>query len=254
MEDNKLKSFFSGMIGGFVGTLAGHPIDTLRVKYQESNSKKNLINFTKDLIKKEGNKTLYRGIYSPFFGIGLEKCLVFGTRDIITKFQVFDNNTINSMVAGACSGLVCSTVVTPVERIKILNQTNVTFSQIKPKLNFKYLYHGTSSTLMREVPGYAIYFSTYDYLNRKYGSDNIFLTPFYGAAAGFVSWSIIYPSDPIKTKMQSNNNMSFKKAINTIMKDYGIKGFYRGASLGLLRAVVLHSFVFLGYEMTIKYI
>lgn len=251
---NKMKSFYSGMIGGIVGTFVGHPVDTIRVKYQEYKINKPIINFTYDLIKKEGYMTLYRGIVSPFFGIGLEKCLVFGTRDFIKKLETFENPLYNSMIAGASSGIVCSTVVTPVERIKILNQMNLTFKEIKPKLNFKYLYHGTFSTLLREVPGYSIYFSVYDYLNRNFGSDNMMKTPLYGAISGVSAWSIIYPSDPIKTKMQSHNDMSMKQAINEIYSNYGFRGFYRGASLGLFRAFVLHSFVFLGYETSKKYL
>ena len=56
-----------------------------------------------------------------------------------------------------------------------------------------------------ETPGFAIYFSTYDYLKNKYYNGNVnpvqsfILT---GGITGSFSWIFIYPSDVVKSNMQ----------------------------------------------------
>ena len=66
---------------------------------------------------------------------------------------------------GALSGLTASFIVTPFERIKILFQTNQgNYQFIRQNLNSKFMFQGLSATFYRETPGFAIYFSTYNFL------------------------------------------------------------------------------------------
>ena len=247
-----LTSFVSGLCGGIVGTVMSHPFDTLRVRYQNDEKIKaqNIIKYTSQLIQQEKFRTLWRGLSSPIIGIGLEKCLVFGFYDNVKKINYFNSPILNSMTAGLISGVICTSVVTPVERIKILKQDKkiITRSILTPSQ----LYKGWTATLVREVPGYGIYFMTYDTLKTSnILQDNYLRTPLFGAISGIMAWIFIYPSDPIKTKMQSNSE-KFLEATNNIYKTYGIKGFYRGFSLAIIRAGILHAGVFMGYECVMK--
>ena len=56
--------------------------------------------------------------------------------------------------------------------------------------------------------------------------------------------------DSIKTNMQQNNT-SFMKTAKELIHN---KRIFNGLSLTLTRAFMLHSFVFLGYEVSKKYI
>ena len=69
-----------------------------------------------------------------------------------------------------------------------------------------------------------------------------------GFAAGFGSWIFIYPFDLCKTNIQSNKDLTYRKFIKDIYKKGGLKGFYKGSSLALLRAGIIHGGVFWGYE------
>jgi hypothetical protein len=131
------------------------------------------------------------------------------------------------------------------------NSQKTTFLNEYNKTGVRGLYRGWTATLFREVPGYAIYFPTYKFLNNNTKYVTPIHTFIYGSLSGFTSWVFIYPSDPVKTLMQ-NNSMTMRESINYIMKTYGIMGFYRGFSLGLMRSLPLHGGVFLGYEYSKK--
>jgi hypothetical protein len=45
-------------------------------------------------------------------------------------------------------------------------------------LNFRFLYKGFTPTFFREMPGFAIYFTTYEYLKKKIRRKKIFLGPY----------------------------------------------------------------------------
>ena len=71
---------------------------------------------------------------------------------------------------------------------------------------------------------------------------------------GLNSWIFIYPQDKIKTIIQ---NTTADKKIGDVFKEIrlneGYKGFYRGFSLCLMRAIPLHAGVFVGYDLVKKY-
>ena len=73
-----------------------------------------------------------------------------------------------------------------------------------------------------------------------------------GGISGAVSWTFIYPADIIKTHKQKNSEYTYSQIIKNINNQYGMRGFYRGFSFSLMRAVPLHAGVFLGYEAFMK--
>jgi hypothetical protein len=134
----------------------------------------------------------------------------------------------NIPVSGAISGLTASLIVTPYERIKILSQTNQKIN--KEILKLSNLFKGIGATFTREVPGFAIYFSTYEYLkNKYYTSKNKDITIpasfIFGGLSGSMAWIFIYPQDRIKTIIQSNVSDKMNIA-NIIKKTYEYLNVY----------------------------
>lgn len=233
-----MEEYFKGCVAGVAGTIASHPFDTIKTQLQ------NKIPFSEISFNP---KNLYKGIIPPCFGIGLEKAVVFGTQSYSSKIlkQYDVTNYTNTFISGGISGLTASFVVTPFERFKILYQTGklVKFADI----DAGYLFKGLSSTLTRETPGFAIYFTTFEFLSEKIKSESS-LSPFlFGACAGAVSWVFIYPQDRIKTMIQSELNKSsitFRSCAKKIFIEEGIRAFYRGFPLALMRAIPLHGTAF----------
>ena len=228
MDNHYVRGAFSGMFG----IILSQPIDAIKTYKQVESTTK----FKYSIIN------LYKGVSSPLIGVGIEKALVFGTYNLMQK-QGF-----NITVSGGVSGLVASLVVTPYERLKILQQTNqkITLQTFYPSN----LYRGISATFTREVPGFAIYFTTYEKLKNNFyksnGKEITLLSSFiFGGVSGSVAWLFIYPQDKIKTMIQSNSSsINIKTLIKSIYNNGGIKHFYSGFSYAILRAILLHSGTF----------
>ena len=241
------ESFLNGLIGGTVGISLSHPFDTIKTCIQDNKP----VNLT--------IRSLYKGFIPPLFGVGFEKAIVFGVyTNAYNYLGKYSNHDIfNNIVSGSLAGLSASFVVTPVERIKILLQTN---KQISKELSFNYLFRGLSATFTREVPGFAIYFNVYEGLKRHMYTNKNIEIPLYssflfGAVSGSASWCFIYPQDCIKTRMQANLecNKTFSQVVKEIYKEGGLKIFYRGFHFALMRAVPLHSGTFATIEFLKKY-
>ena len=125
------------------------------------------------------------------------------------------------------------------------------FSAYIEKEKLSTFYRGWTATLFREVPGYGIYFTTYEYLKNNTKDMKPYHTLLYGGMSGLAAWLFIYPSDPPKTLMQ-DKNIGLKDAIKIIYNKYGLSGFYKGFSIALFRSIPLHAGVFLGYETFLK--
>lgn len=248
-------SWVSGMVGGGSGILMSHPFDTVKT-YHQSHSTKSIIEAVYKIVRGAGPLSLYRGVIPPFFGMGLEKAIVFGVQDNFAKNNLIDNYYLNTFISGIVAGVSCAIVVTPVEKFKIGMQNGLSFSEVYQKnikaptigLSLKNLYYGLPSTLLREGPGFGVYFTTYNFLKRNTEVFTPLHAMAYGAFSGATAWACMYPSDPIKT-IQQSKNLPFKSAVNQIYSKYGIPGFYRGFHIALGRAIPLHAGVFGGIEM-----
>jgi solute carrier family 25 carnitine/acylcarnitine transporter 20/29 len=235
--------FAYGLVGGVVGTGLSHPFDTLKTRIQSSKASS-----ISDAFKMG---KLYSGLTPPLLGIALEKSIVFGF------YNLAKQNGLNNFTSGLFGGFMSTVVVVPVDRLKIIMQNKGTITKeiLKPSS----LYKGFSITLFRETPGFGIYFTTYNYLADKYNKEsNLAKTFIFGSLSGLNSWIFIYPSDLIKTKYQSvckitnPTESNIPNVIKSIYKLDGIKGYYKGFNLAIMRALPLHGGVFLGYELSKK--
>lgn len=229
MGDN---NYVKGCISGMFGIILSHPVDSIKTYYQTSRTTK----FTYSI------SSLYRGITSPLIGVGIEKAIVFGT------YNYCRNNNLNTPISGAISGLAASVIVSPYERIKIMNQTGQGVT-IKNIISPSFLFKGLSATFTREVPGFAIYFSTYEWLkHRFYTKDQreitILSSFLFGGISGTMAWIFIYPQDQIKTVLQSSKTSSIRDIIYNTYSKGGLKQFYNGFSFAIGRAILLHSGTF----------
>jgi solute carrier family 25 carnitine/acylcarnitine transporter 20/29 len=243
-DSNVVNYYLKGALAGMTGILISHPIDTIKTHIQTGNP---LRTFQPSL------KAFYRGLMSPLLGVGVEKAIVFGTYNYALK------KTDNIPLSGAIAGLTASIVVSPYERFKILKQNASSYS--KKDLSLKFLFRGLSATLIRETPGFAIYFTVYEGLKyhtfTRHGREIEYINSFlYGGMAGCTAWIFIYPQDRIKTILQSssnvstgNNSVGFKNVMQDIYAKGGFRHFYAGFSWAVGRAMLLHSGTFCMMEV-----
>ena len=271
MSEPTVVSFAGGLFGGMVGTFTTHPLDTVKVWWQQagntpskgkgyvkatlkSTPNPTIMSVCRQNIARDGFRALYKGVVPQMTVVAAEKCLVFGFYDFLRKIQPFDSQFMNTVASGLGAGTLCTMVVVPGERVKILLQQSHSVGWKSPLQQnlvgragsgLRYIYQGWGSTLFREVPGYGIYFGTYEALNRYRPPTRWWDTPLYGGLSGFASWVVIYPSDPIKTMIQdSQEPLRYRDAVRTIYRNHGLGGFYRGYTNALARAFCMHAIVF----------
>lgn len=233
--------YIKGALAGMTGILLSHPIDTVKTHIQTGHLLRDFV---------PGIRNLYRGMLSPLVGVGLEKAIVFGS------YNYFHKKLDNIPLAGAIAGLSAALVVSPYERLKLLKQNNIGIQ--RQEITMKFLYKGLDATWTREVPGFAIYFSVYEWLKhvnhtqhgRDIGLHNSFV---YGGISGIAAWIFIYPQDRIKTILQSNiSNQGFSNVVRDIYTKGGLRYFYSGFSWAVARAMLLHSGTFCMMEFLSK--
>lgn len=247
-------------------------------------------------MRQEGIAALYRGLASPLFGAAFETAVLFSIYGRAKNFFIERNAqqgaTSRSLsmgqicAAGAFTGFFTGVVLTPIELIKCRMQVQrapVMASEVSAcmggeasvfytgamnclshtlrKDGLTGLFRGGISTILREVPGTAVWFGAYegtcDLLVRSFSSpkDGYKPTPgpltymIGGAVAGCAYWLIPYPIDTIKTRIQTQAQPSTQwQVFRTILAEEGIRGLYKGVGFTMLRAIPSSAAMFFAYE------
>lgn len=271
---DQIKSFLGGGAAGISAVLVGHPFDTLKVRLQTSNQYKGILDCAKQTIAKDGFKGLYKGMMSPLVGVTPMFALSFWSYDIGQKlvYALTPNRASKDLsmtefaIAGGFSAIPTTIVTTPMERVKVVMQTqdqvvggtkyNGMFDAgrgMYKEGGLSSLYRGTVATLARDIPGSAAYFVAYEFFYRmlksKDDSISVGAVLFSGGMAGVAMWSIAIPPDVIKSRIQSSPAGTYKgfmDAFFKIARTEGPSALFKGLGPALLRAFPANAASFLG--------
>ena len=176
-----------------------------------------MLNCLKQTIASDGLLGLYKGVYYPLLTGPIVNAMNFGVYQLYKNFKGTNELSFGmGLEAGAFSGLVGALVVSPVELVKCKMQTisgvqissSQCLRQIFKQKGISGLYQGMVTTIIREIPSIAAQFAAYEYLK------NLFLKrskakemtlkeiAISGGLAGMLCWTVSYPQDIIKTKVQ----------------------------------------------------
>ncbi|XP_075995999.1 mitochondrial basic amino acids transporter-like [Genypterus blacodes] len=276
--------FVAGCIGGAVGVLVGHPFDTVKVRLQVQNADKPLYRGTyhcfQSIIRQESAFGLFKGIGSPMMGLTFINAIVFGVQGNTMRLLGNDTPT-NQFLAGAAAGAIQSVICCPMELAKTRMQVQGTGQKKSSK---KKLYknsldclariykreglwgvnRGMLTTLIRETPGFGVYFLAYDVLTRHIGCEpnEPYLIPkllFAGGMSGIASWLSTYPVDVIKSRLQADGvggvyqYSSIVDCMRQSVKKEGYMVFTRGLTSTLLRAFPVNAATFATVTLILMY-
>lgn len=281
-----LKNFVAGGVAGACLLLAGHPLDTIKVRLQTqpkaSCAQYVLYTGTYDCfrktVSKEGILGLYKGMGAPlagvapmmaisFFGFGLGKQLQqTDPHKPLTHTQIF--------LSGCLAGVFTTVIVAPGERIKCLLQVQASSGHSKyagpldcavrlyKAQGIRSVYKGTVLTLIRDVPSNGLYFLTYEYLKNlltpegqsvsQLSTPKILLA---GGIAGILNWTIALPPDVLKSNFQTAADGKYRGLVDvlrTLLREEGPKALYKGFNAVFLRAFPANAACFLGFEVALK--
>ncbi|KAI9019186.1 mitochondrial carrier [Phycomyces nitens] len=190
------------------------------------------------------------------------------------------------VLAGTASGALASLVLTPVELVKCklqvqLIQDTPTQKQYTGPIDvmrhifrqhgLNGFYRGYLATLIREAGGGAFWFGTYEYTcalfierrqrlsSTKVTKENLSAPELMlGGALGGIAYNLsFFPVDVIKSKMQTDEELlgkafkqrNFVQTGQDIYRGAGIRGFYRGCGITLLRSAPSNAIIFMTYEL-----
>lgn len=231
---------------------------------------------TSYLLKHDGFYGLYKGIIPPLLSVGFVTALSFGVYDNTNKYFLKHTKldyVSSSFCSGAIVGLLCTLITSPSELIK----TKIQMQESHDKLysgNFdclrkifknegmKGVFKGFWVTSVRETFGYGIYFASYEWMKKRWGDSSLSLIHA-GGLAGIFSWILVYPSDTIKSRIQSvpispreghDKYKNFWDCTKHIYQTEGVRSFFRGAFVTSITAYPVNAVTFLVYEKVLKYL
>ncbi|EGT39251.1 hypothetical protein CAEBREN_14182 [Caenorhabditis brenneri] len=270
-----LIDLFAGSLGGAAGVLAGHPLDTVKVRLQTQHGPvpqyRGTFHCFKLIVQKEGFRGLYKGMSSPLMSLSAINAIVFGVHGGTCR-QMEDPDSITShFIGGAAAGMAQSVIAAPTERIKLLLQIQDDTS--KTKFNgpidatkqmirthgLKSLTRGFVATVARDAPAFGVYFASYEWMTRKMCKDGKTDTLssaqllIAGGSAGMFSWLFNYPTDIVKSRFQADNSYkSYWHCIRSTYAERGYRAFFVGLNSALIRAFPSNAATFFTVEWTYR--
>ena len=157
----------------------------------------------------------------------------------------------DSILASAISAICTKTTVAPLERLKLLKQSQMyyktnSYSSIFKSFEYIYIneglkgfFRGNITNLTRVIPAYTLKFPLNEFYKSKIGNtDKLENLLFAGTAAGFTQSLITYPLDMLRTRMSLDNHMtsnytSMTRCFINIIKNEGFFSLYKGLSIAI---------------------
>ncbi|KAJ3067626.1 carnitine transporter [Podochytrium sp. JEL0797] len=248
--------------GAFIA--GGYPFDTLKVKLQTSHIPTTLRQTFTQTLAREGPRGLYRGITSPLLGVTPMWALSFWSYEIGQRIAIAARPSgqkrgpmtmAEIAFAGCCSSVPTTVIVTPMERLKVILQTQSQnpngvqyrgmWDAVKGVLReggVAGLYRGTVATLLRDIPGGAVYFVAYEFTYRTLKENNVGPVPaalVAGGMSGVGMWCAVLPVDVVKSRIQASKAGTYKGVWDCaaqIWKEGGVRALYKGFGPAMIRA------------------
>ncbi|KAL4703405.1 hypothetical protein ACJJTC_011194 [Scirpophaga incertulas] len=285
---NGIIDFTAGSLGGIAVVYVGQPLDTVKVKMQTfPHLYKGMYHCLKQTLRNDGFvRGLYAGTTPAIMANVAENSVLFAAYGYCQKFvcsltgteSVDQLSTVGNASAGFLAAFFSSFTLCPTELIKCQLQAmrevhvhsaqtavKVTPIQLTQQIFRQYgiqgLFRGLVPTIMREMPGYFFFFGGYEgtrELLTKPGQskDDIgfFRTMVAGAVGGLVLWTVIFPTDVIKSRVQiSNTRQKFLNVGYEIIKKEGVLALYNGLKPTLVRTIPATAVLFVVYEYSKKF-
>lgn len=234
--------FVAGGVGGMAGVLAGHPLDTLRIRLQQppppaspgittgharlAARPPSAVALLRGIVRAEGPSALYRGMGAPLASVAFQNAMVFQVYAILSRS--LDSRTCTSeppsytsvALAGIGTGALQTLILSPVELVKIKLQLEAAGRRhrgpadmardIFRREGLRGIYRGLTVTALRDAPSHGVYFWTYEYARerlhpccRRTGQESLGTMLISGGLAGVASWVCCYPLDVVKSRLQA---------------------------------------------------
>ncbi|XP_032998658.1 mitochondrial ornithine transporter 1 [Lacerta agilis] len=278
----------AGAVGGTACVMTGQPFDTAKVKMQTFPAMyRGFVDCFVKTYKQVGFRGFYKGTTPALVANIAENAVLFMCygfcQNIVRRIVGLDRKAelsdLQNAAAGSFASAFATLVLCPTELVKCRLQTmhemqlsgkivhghNTVWSVVKGVLKKDGpigFYRGWSSTLLREIPGYFLFFGGYE-LSRTFfafGRPKEELGPvalmISGGFGGMCLWIAVYPIDCIKSRIQvlsmAGKQAGFMVTFASVLRKEGIFALYSGLKPTMIRAFPANGALFLAYEYSRK--
>ncbi|KAK3627706.1 CtIP-related endonuclease [Elasticomyces elasticus] len=261
-----LGSLTAGAIAGGIEASITYPFEWAKTRSQlPSNAgsveSKNPVRLLYQTISRQGAASVYAGCGALVAGTALKAGVRFLTFDTTQALLADGDGKLTAqrrVLAGMTAGTVEAILaVTPTERIKtamiddargakrFTSATQATSAIIREQ-GIQGLYRGLTSTIIKQSATSAVRMGIYSTLKETYAQrtgskpDTILVSFAMGAVAGTGTVYATQPFDTIKTRAQSARGERITSAIANVMREHGVRGFWKQYASGPIGALRRH--------------
>lgn len=284
--------FTAGSLGGVALVYVSQPLDTVKVKMQTFPKiyNKGMFSCFLQTLKNDGFvRGLYAGTTPAIVANVAENSVLFAgygacqklLANIEGKRDIAELGPLSNATAGVMASFFSTFTLCPTELVKCrlqgLRETNdiiarkggtpliVTPFQLTRTIlkteGIRGLYVGLTSTMMREMPGYFFFFGSYEGTrellrkpNQKKDDIGLLRTMVAGAVGGLTLWTVIFPADVIKSRIQIGNIKRTMLSVGAqIIREEGVLALYNGLKPTIVRTIPATAVLFVVYEYSKKF-
>ncbi|KAI8141747.1 mitochondrial carrier domain-containing protein [Fennellomyces sp. T-0311] len=254
--------FLAGAIAGITEILTMYPLDVVKTRAQLSTGgNTGIIQSLKDIVKKEGPATLYRGIAAPILVEAPKRATKFAANEQYTALykKLFGLDKVTQSLAiatGISAGVTEAVIIVPFELVKIRMQdkanaskysgTSDALRKILKQEGPLALYNGLEATIWRHAAwngGYfGVIFGVKDLMPKPKTKNEQLVNNFIAGTIGGTFGTILNtPMDVVKTRIQGYTGNGPKKynwtlpSLALVAKEEGFAALYRGFTAKVLR-------------------
>jgi len=279
--------FIAGSVGAATSVYVGQPLDTLKVKMQTfPELYPNLKTCFSRTLQNEGIvRGLYAGTVPSLVANIAENSILFAAYGACQKIianslqisKVEDLSVAANGFSGFLAAFWSSLALCPTELVKCklqaLRESYTSQGKDPPKIGpyqltrnilrtegLPGMFRGLTATFTREMSGYFFFFMAYEFsrdMLRSPGQskDDIgaLKTVVSGGVAGVTLWTIIFPADVVKSRLQvAGSSTPMLKMMRDIYTKEGVAALYNGLGPSILRTFPATGALFLAYETSKK--
>ncbi|XP_010422099.1 PREDICTED: uncharacterized protein LOC104707444 [Camelina sativa] len=272
----KQRHAFAGALAGISVSLCLHPLDTVKTMIQSCRLEEKSLCYTgRSIISERGVSGLYWGIASNIASSAPISALYTFTYESIkgALLPLFPKEycSLTHCVAGGSASIATSFIFTPSERIKQQMQVSSHYRNcwnalvgIIQKGGLLSLYAGWTAVLCRNIPHSIIKFYVYENMKQmvlpslgplsQSAQPTTLQTLICGGLAGSAAAFFTTPFDVVKTRLQTqipgsrNQHPSVYQTLQSIRKQEGLRGLYRGLIPRLVMYMSQGAIFFASYE------
>lgn len=253
-----LKDMVAGWVAGAASIVVSQPLDTALTRLQNSPASVKPV----DVLKARSG--LMKGWLPMASVVPLQNALLFAGYGAGERFAkaVDQDATLSIFLGGCLAGLAQCTVAGPAELLKVRLQLSphgavTCASHIYATWGVAGLWRGMGMTIIRDAIPHGVWFVAYqramDHSEHLALPCRDILRPLgSGALAATVAWTVSYPADPIKTRIQASREpLTITACARQLLAEHNgsvLSAFYRGFPLKLARAIPSNAVAFLSYE------